>query len=204
MNVTVTRSPLRLLAYAVLAVPAILLSVDMIFAHHWYPRPATTTEVVGSTLDASGNVVDVTIEKLTTDGASQRKRDWLVGGLLLGGGLVVIGWSLKELLDPVVMLRADHDGISVRVDGPGHPPRLISWDQVAEVRSGLLEDDGSDVPVLSIKLTDPEAVPVDPAGAAADPPWLHLFADEWDVPAHQLAPLLGQIWGRPVPEGADE
>jgi len=204
MNVSVTRSPLRLLAYAALAVPAILLSIDILFAHHWYPPPATSTETVGSTLDANGNVVDVTIKRLTVDGHAQRKRDLAVGGFLLAGGLGVLAWSLKELLDPVVLLRADLEGMSVRVDGVGSPARFIPWDQVAEVRSGTLDDDGSDVAVLSIKFTDSELVPVDPAGAEADPPWLHLFADDWDLPAHQVAPVLDQISGRQVPEGVEE
>jgi hypothetical protein len=204
MNVSVTRSPMRLLAFAALAVPAILLSIDILFAHHWYPKPATNTQVVGSTVDANGSVVDVTTATLTLDGHAQRKRDLAIGSMLLLGGLGVMGWSLKELLDPVVLLRADGEGLSIRVDGMRHPARFISWDQVVEVRSGTLDDDGADLPVLSIKFTDPELVPVDPAGAEADPPWLHLFADEWDVPAHQVAPVLDQISGRRVPEGAAE
>ncbi|HLA67410.1 MAG TPA: hypothetical protein VJP05_08020 [Acidimicrobiia bacterium] len=200
MNVAVARSPMRMLGYAALAVPAILLSVDMLFAHRWFPGPDATTQVVGSTVDEAGSIVDVTVEQLTVDGRAQHRRDVVVGYALLLGGIAAMGWSLKELVRPTVILRADRDGLSLRVDGPGHPPRLFPWEDVLEVRSSVLDDDGDPIAVLSVHLADRDLVPVDPAGGTADPPWLHLFADEWDTPAHQVAPLLDQMTRRVRPE----
>ncbi|HEX9978451.1 MAG TPA: hypothetical protein VGB41_07485 [Acidimicrobiia bacterium] len=204
MDVTVARSPMRMLGYAALAVPAILLAVDMMVAHRWFPDPDATTQVVGSTLDDAGNVVDVTTSQLTVDGRAQHRRDLAVGMTLLLGGVAAMVWSLKELVHPTVILRADGDGLSLRLDGPGHPPRLFPWDDVVEVRSGVRDDDGAELPVLSLRLADPDLVPPDPAGGEADPPWLHLFADEWDTPAHQVAPLLDQLTRRVRPDGGDE
>ena len=201
LNVSISRSPLRLLAYAAFAVPAILLAVDMLFSYRWYPEPATFDQVVGTTIDDLGQTVDVIAQRYTQDGQAQRRRDLLLASTLLVGGAVAMGWSLRELIRPVVLMRADDDGISVRIDGPGKPPRLFPWDEVAEVRSGMLVDDGAEVPVLSMRLRDPGMVPADPAGAKADPPWVHLFADEWDRPAHQVAPLLEQWASRPVDGG---
>jgi len=63
----------------------------------------------------------------------------------------------------------------------------------------MLVDEGAEVPVLSLRFLDAGMVPVNPAGAAADPPWVHLFADEWDRPPHQVAPLLDQWSARPHP-----
>ena len=60
VNVVVTRSPLRLLAYASLAVPAILLAVDMAVSHRIYPEPDTFEQVVGTTVDDAGETVEVT------------------------------------------------------------------------------------------------------------------------------------------------
>ena len=204
MNVSVARSPIRMLAYAALAVPAILLAVDMLFSHRYFPDPESTNQVVGSTIEASGKTVDVTTVQLTVDGKAQHRRDLVVGIALLFGGIAAMGWALKELVRPTVILREDRDGLSIRVDGPGYPPRLFPWDEVVEVRSGVHDDDGADLPVLSLRLADADLVPVDPAGGDADPPWLHLFADEWDSPAHQIAPLLDQLTTRRRPEGASE
>jgi hypothetical protein len=203
MNVKVARSPVRMLGYAMLSVPAILLAVDMLFAHRWFPDPDSTSQVVGSTMGPAGKVVDVTITQLSADGRAQHRRDIVVGSAMLLGGIVAMGWALKELVLPTVIVRADSDGLSLRVDGPGHPPRLVGWD-VVEVRSGVRDDDGTDIPVLSLRFTDPDLVPVDPAGAEADPPWLHLYADEWDMPAHQVAPMLDQMTRKVQPEGGDE
>ena len=201
LNVTISRSPLRLLAYATFAVPAILLAVDMLFSYRWYPEPATYDQVVGTTIDQFGQTQDVVEQRYTQDGQAQRRRDLLLGGALLIGGGVAMGWGLKELVRPVVLLRADDDGISVRIDGPGKPPRLFPWEEVEEVRSGVLVDDGAEVAVLSFRFGDPGMVPAEPAGAKADPPWVHLFADEWDRPAHQVAPLLDQWVSRSSPAG---
>ncbi|OFW66992.1 MAG: hypothetical protein A2Z12_06975 [Actinobacteria bacterium RBG_16_68_21] len=203
MNVSVARSPLRMLGYAALAVPAILLAVDMLVSHRWFPEPDTTSQVVGSTDDGSKGVVDITVRQLSADGQAQRRRDVVLGSALLAGGVAAMGWSLKELIRPTVILRADREGLSVRVDGPGHPPRLFPWDNVVEVRSGLRDDDGTNVSVLSLHFDDPDLVPGNPAGGEADPPWLHLYADEWDMPAHQVAPLLDQLTGRVQPEGGE-
>lgn len=204
MNVKVSRSPIRMLGYAALAVPAILLSVDMLIAHRWYPEPDATNQVVGSTLDVDGNGVDITVRQLTADGRSQQRRDRLLGAALLAGGVAAMAWSLNELVRPTVVVRADDEGLSVRVDGPGRPPRLFPWEDVVEVRSGLRDDDGTELPVLSLHLADPDMVPGNPAGGEADPPWLHLFADDWEVPAHQVAPVLDQMTGRVRPEGSTE
>lgn len=193
VNVSISRSPLRLLAYATFAVPAILLAVDMLFSYRWYPEPASYDQVVGTTIDQFGQTVDVYRERYTQDGQAQRRRDLLTGGALLVGGSAAMAWGLKELLRPTALLRADDEGISVRIDGPGRPPRLFPWEEVAEVRSGVLVNDGAEVAVLSLRLRDAGMVPADPAGAEPDPPWVHLFADEWDRPAHQVAPLL-EVW----------
>ena len=52
------------------------------------------------------------------------------------------------------------------------------------------------MPVLSLRLYSPERVPLRPKGALDDPPWLHLFAADWDRPAHEVAALVeGYVTG---------
>ena len=190
MIIAVSRSPLRLLVYALLAVPAVLLAVDMTISYRWISPPETTDVVVGQTTDESGELVDITKGVLTDSGRAERRRDLLLGAGLFIGGAAAIVWALKELSRPTRFLIADDEGLLVRVDGLRQPPRRFGWSDIAEVRSGLIEDDGIDVPVLSIRLVDVEQVPRLPAGGYSDPPWLHLYSDEWDQPAHQVAALL--------------
>ena len=190
VNPVVHRSPWRLIVLLVLAVPAILLAEDMLVSHRWVPAPATYDAVVGSTIDTNGSTVDVTQKYLTVDGLAQRRRDLGFGVALLAGGILAMGYSVVGLLRPRVVLRATEEGIAVHVDGRGHPARLFPWGDIVEVRSGVRDADGADMAVLSIQLAESADVPANPAGAVADPPWLHLWADDWDQPAHQVAPLL--------------
>ena len=184
------RSPWRLTLILVLAVPMILLAVDMLFSHRWVPKPATYTATVGQTVDDQGNTVPITAQILTHDGRAQRRRDLGFGVPLLWGGLGVMAYAVNGLLRPRPVLQSSEEGIALRVDGWGHPPRVIPWASIVEVRSGVRDADGAEVPVLSIQLDDPSLLPFDPAGAESDPPWLHIWAEDWDRPAHQIAPLL--------------
>ena len=202
---TVTRSPLRLLLYSLLAVPLILLAVDMTISYRWFAEPETrdVTEVIGSTTDASGEVTEITTIRsvLTPRGEADRRRDVFIGGAMFLGGAALMGWAIKELVSPTAFLEVDDEGLLVRVDGPRRPARRFNWDGIVEVRSGVLDDDGAPVPVLSLRLLDIEQVPYLPAGARAEPPWLHLYSEEWETPAHQLAPLLDQQAARSRPTG---
>lgn len=162
----------------------------MTISYRWIAPPETTDVVVGQTTDESGELVDITKDVLTDTGRSQRRRDLLFGAGLFVGGAAAIGWAFKELARPTRFLIADDQGLLVRVDGLRQPPRRFGWSDIAEVRSGIVEDDGIDAPVLSIRLVDVEQVPHLPAGGYSEPPWLHLYSDEWDQPAYQVAALL--------------
>lgn len=203
-GVVVGRSRLRLYAFAALAIPAIFVAVDLTRTHHFAPEPDRTSVVVGQTTNENGETVDVTQMVLTDVGETEQRRDLFFAVALLVGGLGALGWAAKELVSPAHLLVADEEGLLLRVDGPGRPPRRFPWQGIVEIRSALLDDDGEEIPVLSIRLLDIEDVPYLPAGARAEPPWIHVFADEWDVPAHQIAPFLDQRAARPRPQGEYE
>jgi len=196
VKVSVSRSPLRLLTFALLAVPAVLLAVDMTVSYRWIRAPETTPVVVGQTTGESGELEDVTNDVLTDIGRSERRRDILFGAGLFVGGVVAMGWAVKELARPTQFLEADENGLLLRVDGVKQPPRRFEWLGISEVRSAVVEDDGIDVPVFSIRFHDVADVPHLPAGGVAEPPWLHIYADEWDTPAHQVAAQLDHLTTR--------
>lgn len=195
MIVRVSRSPWRLLGYALVAVPMILLAVDMLVAYKWYPFPETTT-ARGQVTAADGSVTEVSYQVYTDNGKAQRRRDLAWGSALAVGGLAAIGWAFSGLVAPRRLLSADDAGLALWLDGRRRPPQRLAWEEVAEVRSGLRGDEAGEVPVLSLRLHSPERVPLRPVGAAAEPPWLHLFAGEWDRPAHEVAAMIeGYVTG---------
>jgi hypothetical protein len=179
--------------FALLAVPAILLAVDMTISYRYIPHPETRDVVVGQTTDDSGQQVDVTKSVYTDTGRSERRRDVLFGAGLFVGGVAALGWSFRQLAKSTYFLVADDDGLLLRVDGIRQPSRRVFWYEIAEVRSGVIEDDGIDTEVFSIRFADEMAVPPYPAGGVPEPPWLHLYSDEWDIPAHQVAALIDHM-----------
>ncbi len=190
MIVSVGRSPLRALGFALLVVPMILLAVDMAFSHRWYPEPDSTEVVVSQTTDESGSTIEVRDTVLTNDGKAQRRRDLLWAGALGLGGLFGAGVALRELFIPRRVVSADQMGLHVRIFGSRRPPVRFAWSDIAEVRSGVLTDTVGTVDVLSLRFVDPGRLPEQPVGAVVDSPWLHLFAEDWDRPPHVIAPII--------------
>ena len=195
MIVRVNRSSLRLLGYALVAVPMVLLALDMLFFYHLYPRPEIT-QGTREVQAADGSVIQETVEVYTQTGVAQRRRDVGWGTVLLVSGSAIFVWALGDLVMPRRLLAADGEGMSLWLSGRRRPPLRLGWDEIAEVRSGLRQDEAGEVPVLSLRLRTPERVPLRPRGALAEPPWLHLYAGEWDQPAHEVAARVeGNVTG---------
>jgi hypothetical protein len=190
VSVIVARSPLRLLAHVLLAIPAVLLAVDMTMSYRFISPPDSFQTVVGSTVNESGVVVDVTSTAFSNQGRAEARRDRLFAVVLITGGVMSIGWAMRDLVRPRLLMRGDQDGLALRVDGPGMPMRVFPWEEIAEVRSGLIDEDGEILPVLSLRLHDPSRVPTEPASAVSDPPWLHVVTDDWLPAAHIVVPVL--------------
>jgi hypothetical protein len=189
MIVRVTRSPLRLLGFAVVAIAMLALALDMLVFYRYYPEPETTQATRQAT-EVDGSVVEESVQVYTETGKAQRRRDvgWGVVFLVAGGASFL--WAAAGLVAPRRLLAADTSGVSLWLDRRRRPPLRLGWEEIAAVRSGLRRDDAGEVPVLSLRLHSAERVPPRPRGAAAEAPWLHLFAGEWDHPAHEVAALL--------------
>ena len=168
MIVRVSRSPLRLLGYALVAVPMILLAVDMLVAYRFFPFPETTTASSTVTAD-DGSTTEVTWQVYTDNGKAQRRRDLAWGSALGLGGLGVIGWACAGLVAPRRLLTADAEGLTLRLEGGACPPLRLAWEEIAEVRSGLRRDQAGEVPVLSLRLHSPEKVPLRPCRGGGRP-----------------------------------
>ena len=189
MKVSVTRAAWRPVAYVLFAIPMILLAVDMTVAHKWFPEPDTTEVAAVQTLE-DGSTIDTTIQQLTLDGKAQRRREIIWGIGLFGVGIAAAAWGLKDLLFPRRVLTLDADHLTLRVGSRVSMERRYAWDEIKEVRSGILQDEAGVVPVLSLRFIDDSLLPPTPWGAVEDPPWIHLYANEWDRQAHEIAPMI--------------
>lgn len=189
MKVSVTRAAWRPVAYVLFAIPMILLAIDMVVAHKWFPEPDTTEVAAVQTLE-DGSTIDTTIQQLTLDGKAQRRREITWGIGLFGAGIAAAAWGLKDLLFPRRVLTLDADYLTLRVGSRVNMERRYAWNEIMEVRSGVLEDEAGIVPILSLRFIDDSLLPPNPWGAVADPPWIHLYANEWDRQAHEIAPMI--------------
>lgn len=203
MPIVVTRSPLRLLVYVLLAIPAVMLAVDMNLSHRFFPLPEGNEVVTGSTVLPDGSIRHETGRQLTAQGAAQQRRALAAGAVLLVGGLGAMGWAMRELLWPKVLLRADSTQLTLRIGGRGEPLVSFPWSSIGDIRSGVIDDDGEDIPVLSVRFADDPMMPHDPAGAVVEDGWIHLYSEDWSPPAHELVPLLEHMWRVSAPAGDD-
>jgi|FLYL01.1.fsa_nt_gi hypothetical protein len=117
---------------------------------------------------------------------------WAVVMLAVGAGLAV--WSLKELLFPTVVLRADPEGVRLKLGGPFRPPVHLSWDDVDDVGADVLDDEGTRQPILWIRPMNPGSLPADPWGARwVDQKTLGIFASDWELPPDRVASQMVDI-----------
>lgn len=189
MTVTVTRSVWKVLGYTLLAIPMLLLAVDMSISHRFFPEPETSDVTETVTL-GDGSTTEVTRQVLTNSGAAERRRalGWSIGLFAAGAGAAV--WALKDLVYPRRILVLDDDGLVLQVGRRTSSRTRFAWSDIGGVRSGVAEDDGGETPVLGLRFHDAELLPEDPWGGFVDEGWLYLYTAEWDRPAHQVAPLI--------------
>lgn len=189
MNVSVTRAAWRPVAYVLFAIPMVLLAVDMMVAHKWFPEPDATQVPAVKTFE-DGSTMDTTILQYTPDGLAQRRRELTWGVALLVGGAAAAAWGLKDLLFPRRVMTFEPDHLTIRVGPRIGMERRYLWSELAEVRSGVVRDEGGPVPVVSVRFIDDSLLPPHPWGGVVEPPWLHLYANEWDRQAHEVAPMM--------------
>jgi hypothetical protein len=187
VTVLVGRSALRLIGFVLLGSAMIVLAVDMTISYRFYPEPEANDVTVGSVVD--GAVVDVTQRELTETGRHERRRDIAFGVALFAGGAAALGWGVREAVARRPVLHAAPEGLTVTL-GPRGRPVTFGWEAIVEVRSGVLDDEGGTEPVLSLRFADAGEIPTGLRGAAVESPWLHIYAGDWDVPAHQVAPRV--------------
>lgn len=179
--VVVRRSAWRMWAVAVFSIPLLVAGLDLLTRRR-------LTDYLRAVLF---NPEDTQLPE-------PRDSVWAVVFVMVGLGLAL--WGMRELIAPTRLLVADSSGLRVRLRGPFRRPVAIAWDAIEDVGSGSVDDEGTAVPVIWLRFTDPSLVPVEPWGARPlDERTLAILASDWDRPHVEVADRIAALASAPPP-----
>jgi hypothetical protein len=99
--------------------------------------------------------------------------------MMLFAGFLVL-WGLKELFAPTRVVECRPEGLALKVNGPFRRPTVIPWVNIDDVCGTETVDEGTTVPLLSVRVLDRGDLPDHPWGAR----WvtsreIALLAEDW-------------------------
>ena len=157
----IRRSGLRMWLIALAGVPMVVIGIDVLLRRRVF-----------------GVLSSIVFEG---DPQLVEPRDVVWAVVLLILGLIFIGFGLRELLIPTPVLVADATGLHLHL---GHPlSRLVTipWAEVDDIGAEDLDDDGSVIPVMWVRVSNPERFPDNPWGARwIEPDTLAVMAADWE------------------------
>lgn len=159
----VRRSAWRMWGVSLLGVPMVVISLDLL------TQQRLTTMLR-----------DLVFRPDDTQLPEPRETVWAVALLIVG--VIACVWGLKELLAPTKVVVAGDEGVAVRIRGPFRKPFRLAWNQIEDIGSGTVEDDGDHLPVVWIRSVGADVMPSDGWGARPlDDRTLALMALDWEV-----------------------
>lgn len=121
-------------------------------------------------------------------------RDVIWAWVMLAVGLVVVAVGLKELMFPTTVLEANTLGVRVKLSGPLRAATAIPWVAIDDLGSGSVADEGDRLPVVWLRLTNPDLVPDQPWGARwIDDRTVAILASDWDRSAVRAADEMARV-----------
>jgi len=173
-EIRIRRSGVRMWLIALAGVPMIVIGVDILLRRRIF---ALVSSLV-----------------FTGDPQLAEPRDVIWGVVLLILGLIFIGFGLRELLLPAPVVVADAKGLHLHL---GHPfSRLVTipWPDVDDIGAEDLDDDGSVIPVMWVRVSNPENLPSNPWGARwIEPDTLAVMAADWEKTPRFVAEAAAEI-----------
>lgn len=173
--VVIRRSALRMWLLALLGIPLVVLAVDVV---------------------ARRRMTNALRDLLFRPENTQlfEARDVIWAWVMLIAGLVLVAFGLKELLVPTTVVEANSLGLRLKVSGPLRPSTVLPWDVVDDLGSGSVADEGDRLPVMWVRLAQPDLLPVQPWGARwIDERTIALLTSDWDRSAVRAAEEITQV-----------
>jgi hypothetical protein len=167
--VVIRRSAMRMWKWSLAGVPFVVLGVDVL----------TRRRLTNALRDVLFRPDDTQIFE---------PRDVIWAWFMLGCGLVLVCVGLKELMFPTAVVEADTTGLRLRLSGLLRPPTSLSWAQIDDIGSGSVADEGDRLPVLWVRVFDPDDLPDQPWGARwIDESTVAVLTSDWDRSAVRAA-----------------
>lgn len=173
--VVIHRSALRVWTFALVGIPLVVLAVDVL----------TRRRMTNALRDLLFRPENTQLFEA---------RDVIWAWVMLISGLVLVAFGLKELMFPTTVVEANAQGLRLKVSGPLRPSTVLAWDAVDDLGSGSVADEGDRLPVMWIRLFQPDLLPVQPWGARwIDERTIALLTSDWDRSAVRAVEEITQV-----------
>jgi hypothetical protein len=173
---TVHRSPGRNLVVAVLALPFLLLGLDLLLLPKLWPQYVRRFDRLADVMKLS---------RITADGPEE---PW--GFVFLIAGSALLFWALRGLVFPRTVLASGDGTLAIgSLLGPGSGEMHVPLEEI-DVLPGLLKESGTTAPALIVKATDPGRLPSRPWGAVWVGDSLVIRAGDWNLSPRRVAELV--------------
>lgn len=168
-SVLIRRSAMRMWKWSLAGVPLVVLAIDVL----------TRRRLTNALREILFRPEDTQIFE---------PRDVIWAWIMLVCGLILVGVGLKELMFPTAVVEADAASLRLRLSGPLRPPTSLTWEQIDDIGSGSVADEGDRLPVLWVRVFDPDVLPDQPWGARwIDESTIAVLASDWDRTAVRAA-----------------
>jgi hypothetical protein len=172
--IRVRKSAMRMWLIALAGVPLVTIGIDVLMRRRLF--------------GAFSSIV------FTGDPQLVEPRDVIWAVVLLLLGLTFVGLGLRGLLISTPVLVADSKGLHLQLGHPLSRPVTIPWEEVDDIGAEDLNDDGSVIPVMWVRVTNPNRLPANPWGARwIEPDTLAVMAADWEQTPRAVAEAAAEI-----------
>ena len=173
-EITVRRSGVRMWLIALAGVPMVVIGVDILMRRRIF--------------GAISSVVFVGDPQLI------EPRDIIWAGVLLVLGVIFLGFGLRELIAPKPVLVADAGGLHLLLGHPFSRPFTVPWSETDGIGAEDLDDDGSVIPVMWVRVSNPSLLPANPWGARwIEADTIAVMGADWERTPQTVAQAAARI-----------
>jgi hypothetical protein len=121
-------------------------------------------------------------------------RDYIWAVVLGLIGVILVTFGLVELITSRPVIAADSRGLRLHLGHPLARAVSIPWDEVDDIGSEEVNDEGSVVPVMWVRTLEPDRLPANPWGARwIETDTIAILASDWELPPGLVAEQVSEV-----------